>query len=127
MVLPFYAGVWRRLGHGVIAGLPTKMKLLYHAYMQSCGMKDGKMDIKIVGKSGQISLGKAMSGMGFIMETLPGGDILLKHAVVMPVNERWLHEPAMKEKLARADEWMHNNPPKETDLEELEVSHEAIP
>ena len=79
------------------------------------------MDIKTVGKSGQISLGKALAGMGFIMETLPGGDILLKHVVVVPVNERWLHEPAMKEHLARADEWMRNNPAKETNLGKLEV------
>ena len=77
------------------------------------------MQIKIVGKSGQISLGKAIAGMCFIMETLPGGDILLKHAVVVPVNERWLHEPAMKKKLARADHWMRNNPAKETDLKEV--------
>ncbi len=38
------------------------------------------MELKVVGKSGQISAGKAMAGMGFIMETLPGGDILLKHS-----------------------------------------------
>lgn len=79
-------------------------------------MKALTMQIKIVGKSGQISLGKSIAGMGFIMETLPGGDILLKHAVVVPVNERWLHEPAMKKKLARADQWMRDNPAKETDL-----------
>ena len=79
------------------------------------------MDIKTVGKSGQISLGKALAGTGFILETLPGGDILLKHAVVIPVNERWLHEPAMKKELARADEWMRLNPPRETDLDELET------
>ena len=79
------------------------------------------MEIKIVGKSGQISLGKAMAGMNFILETLTDGDILLKHAVVMPVNERWLHEPAMKQQLARADEWMRNNPAKETKLAELEA------
>jgi hypothetical protein len=89
--------------------------------MQSCGMKEAVMDLKIVGKSGQISLGKAMAGLGFIVESLPGGDILLKQAVVVPVNERWLHEPAMKEKLARADEWMRNNPARETDLDALEV------
>ena len=59
--------------------------------------------------------------MGFIMEELPGGDILLKHAVVVPTNERWLHEPAVKEKLAKADEWMRRNPPKESDLGELEA------
>jgi hypothetical protein len=78
--------------------------------MQSCGMKAMAMDLKIVGKSGKISIGKSMAGMGFIMEVLPGGDILLNHAVVVPSNERWLHEPAMKKKLARADEWMRNNP-----------------
>lgn len=82
---------------------------MYHAVMQSCGMKEMMMELKVVGKSGQISVGKAMAGMGFIMETLHGGDILLKHAIVVPANERWLHEPAMKEKLARADEWMRNN------------------
>jgi hypothetical protein len=79
------------------------------------------MDIKVVGKSGQISLGKAMAGMNFILETLTDGDILLKHVVVVPVNERWLHEPALRQQLARADEWMRNNPAKETKLEELET------
>ncbi len=77
--------------------------------------------IKTVGKSGQISLGKALAGMEFIMEELPGGDIMLKRAVVVPMNERWLHEPAMKEKLAHADEWMRQNPPRETSLDELEA------
>lgn len=84
--------------------------------------------IKTVGKSGQISLGKAMAGMDFILEELPGGDIILKRAVVVPMNERWLHEPAMKEKLIRADNWMRDNPAQETNLDELEsklgVPHE---
>lgn len=83
------------------------------------------MYLKIVGKSGQISVGKSMAGLGFIMETLPGGDILLKHAVVVPSNERWLHESAMKEKLTRADEWMRNNPVRETNLAELEAKLEG--
>ena len=77
--------------------------------------------IKTVGKSGQISVGKALAGMDFIMEELPGGDIILKRAVVVPMNERWLHEPAMKERLAQADNWMRQNPPRETDLDELET------
>jgi hypothetical protein len=77
--------------------------------------------IKTVGKSGQISVGKALAGMEFIMEELPGGDIVLKRAVVVPMNERWLHEPAMKAKLARADEWMRQNPPRETNLDEIET------
>ena len=94
---------------------------MYHANMQSCGTKENMMHaIKTVGKSGQISLGKALAGAGFIMEELPDGDIMLKRAVVVPMNERWLHEPAMKKRLAQADEWMRQNPPQETNLDELE-------
>lgn len=77
--------------------------------------------IKTVGKSGQISIGKALAGMGFILEELPGGDIMLRRAVVVPMNEAWLHQPAMKERLARAAEWRRQNPPRETDLDELET------
>ena len=77
--------------------------------------------IKVVGKSGQISLGKALAGMEFLVEQLPGGDIILKRAVVIPQNERWLHEPAMKEKLAKADAWMRENKPQETDIDALEA------
>ena len=79
------------------------------------------MHIKTVGKSGQISLGKAMAGMGFIVEEMPGGDIMLKRAVVVPLNERWAHEPGTKAKLAQADAWMRGNPPAETNLDQLEA------
>jgi hypothetical protein len=85
-------------------------------------MKEEAMSIKTVGKSGQISLGKALAGMDFIMEELPDGDIILKRAVVVPMNERWLHEPAMKKKLAQADDWMRNNTAQETKLDELEAN-----
>lgn len=37
--------------------------------------------------------------------------------VTFEPNERWLHEPAMKEQLARADKWMKANPAKETAYE----------
>jgi hypothetical protein len=76
--------------------------------------------VKVVGKSGQISLGKALAGQEFLVEEFPDGDIVLKRAVVVPINERWLHEPAMQEKLARADAWMRENPARATDLDALE-------
>lgn len=95
---------------------------MYHAIMQSCGMKEVGMNIKTVGKSGQISLGKSLAGMDFVMERQEGGDILLKHVLVIPANERWLHEPAMKQKLARADNWICSHPGKDTNLDELEAS-----
>ncbi len=74
--------------------------------------------IKTVGKSGQISLGKAMAGMGFLMEELPGGDIMLKRAVVVPMNERLL-APAVHAELEAAREWRRNNPAKASDLTAL--------
>lgn len=77
--------------------------------------------IKTVGKSGQISLGKALAGTDFVMEELPNGNIVLKRAVVALMNERWLHEPGMEEKLAIADEWMLQNAPQETNLDALET------
>jgi hypothetical protein len=79
------------------------------------------MQVKTVGKSGQISLGKALAGSGFIVEALPDGDIMLKRAVVVPLNERWAHEPVIKKKLAKADTWAQTHAPEETDLDQLEA------
>ena len=98
---------------------------MYRANMQSCGMKEDVMNFKTVGKSGQISLGKALAGVDFIMEIQQDGDIMLKRALVIPANERWLHEPSVKEALARADKWMRNNSAKETDLDALEAKADA--
>ena len=75
-------------------------------------------NIKTVGKSGQISLGKAMAGMGFIVQELPGGDIVLKRAVVIPMNERLL-DPAVHAELEAARKWRRSNPAKATDLAAL--------
>lgn len=92
---------------------------MYHADMPSCGTTESVMqNIKMVGKSGQISLGKAMAGMGFIMQELPGGDIVLKRAVVVPMNERLL-DPVVHAELEAAREWRRNNPAKATDLTTL--------
>lgn len=75
------------------------------------------MKLKLVGKGGQISLGRAKAGACFIVQSLPTGDILLK---LVPENEKWLHEHDIKGKLARADEWMKNNPANPTyNLNEL--------
>ena len=80
-------------------------------------MKGNVMEtIKIVGKSGQISLGKSMAGKGFVLEPLPTGDILLKHSVIVPANEQWVHAPAMQKRLAKADAWMAKNAATETSI-----------
>jgi hypothetical protein len=80
------------------------------------------MNIKTVGRSGQISLGKSLAGLNFDMEQLPDGDIILKQVVVVPVNEKWANTPDMKARLAAADAWMQGNAPAATAIEALEES-----
>lgn len=48
-----------------------------------------------------------------------------KDNATIPANEQWLHEPAMKQKLARAEKWLKENPPRETDLDELVAKYHA--
>ena len=85
-----------------------------HAAQKECVMHN----IKIVGKSGQNSLGKAKAGMGFTMQKLPRGNIVLKRTVVVPINYRLL-DPAVQAELEAVREWRRNNPAKATDLTAL--------
>lgn len=92
--------------------------------MPSCNKPRGNQmmrpHLKVVGKSGQISIGKNFAGTAFLLEPLEGGDFLLKKASVFPSNESWIHAPAMQAKIKAADEWMESNPASTTDLDELE-------
>ena len=78
------------------------------------------LNYKVVGKSGQISIGKSFAGVAFLVEKLAGGDFILKKATVMPSNEQWIYEPALQSKLEAADQWMKSNPAQETDLDALQ-------
>lgn len=48
-------------------------------------------------------------------EAPPGGDTVLTRAVVVAI-KRWLREPAIRKRHARADAQMGTNPPAETSL-----------
>lgn len=78
------------------------------------------VEIKTIGASGQISLGKHNAGKTVMVDELEPGVWLVKTAQVIPDNELWLHTPEMKAKLDRALAWMATHEPKETDLDELE-------
>jgi len=75
--------------------------------------------LKRIGSSGQLSLGKKYAGCYFAVEQQADGVLLLRPMKVMPESEAWLHTPEMREQLAKAEEWMRNNPPRETDLDAL--------
>lgn len=75
--------------------------------------------LKMVGNSGQLSLGKKYAGKYFKVEHQSDGAVLLRPMKVVPDAEAWAHEPAMREQLRRADEWAKHTPPAETKLDNL--------
>jgi hypothetical protein len=90
--------------------------------MLSCGMRafgHGNA-VKTIGSSGQISLGKHHAGRTVTVEEIEDGVWLVRTARIIPDNELWLHEPAVKKTLDRAIEWAEKNPPRSSDLNKLE-------
>jgi hypothetical protein len=77
-------------------------------------------EIKTIGASGQISLGKQNAGRTVVVDQVEEGVWLIKTAQVIPDNELWLHTPGMKAKLDRAFAWLDTHKPKESNLDELE-------
>jgi hypothetical protein len=77
------------------------------------------MEVKTIGASGQISLGKQYAGRTVVVDQLEEGVWMIKTAQVIPDNERWLHEPEIKRKLDAALEWAAKNPPRESDPNEI--------
>ena len=75
--------------------------------------------LKMVGKSGQFSLGKKYAGQYFEVEQQPDGAVLLRPMKVVPDAEAWVHEPAMRGQLQRADAWVKNTPRADTKLNAL--------
>ena len=73
-------------------------------------------EIKTVGASGQISLGKQYAGRTVIVEKTDDGVWMIRTASVVPDNEHWLHTPQAKASLDRALEWSAKNKRIETDL-----------
>ena len=79
----------------------------------------GNNMLKMVGSSGQLSLGKKYAGKYFQVEHMEGGAVLLRPMKLVPDAEAWVHEPALRAQLRRADEWAKRTPPAATDLTSL--------
>ncbi len=76
-------------------------------------------EIKVVGKSGQISLGKRYAGKTLRLERRPDGTVLLTAVAMVPENQLWtLHEPH-RSRIERGLTWAASNKPQETDVEDL--------
>ncbi len=77
-------------------------------------------DIKTIGSSGQISLGKQNAGRTVTLEEIEEGVWLIKAARIIPENELWLHRPSAGQTLTRAIDWAEKHAPKPSRLETLE-------
>jgi hypothetical protein len=77
---------------------------------------DYEADIKRVGKSGQISLGKEHTGQYFREERREDGSILLVPVVVVARSHWTVRDEA---KIRKALEWAAANPPRESNLDAL--------
>jgi hypothetical protein len=89
--------------------------------MHSCYPNVGmSVEIKTVGSSGQISLGKENAGRTVMVEQVDEGTWVIKAARVIPETELWLHTPAITEVLSRSIRWAEKHPPRKSNLAAVE-------
>ena len=76
--------------------------------------------IKIIGSSGQISLGKKFAGRHVLVEEIESGVWIVKLGRFVPESEHWLFSDAVKDDLDEAINWAEQTPPQSSNLNELE-------
>jgi hypothetical protein len=75
-----------------------------------------KTSVKVIGANGQISLGKEYAGRQVLVEEREPGVWFVRTAIVIPENERWLHEPQAAAELQTALAWAAKTKPHESDV-----------
>lgn len=78
-----------------------------------------KREIKTVGKSGQISLGKSYAGKTLRVDRRADGSILLTAVAVVPESQLWTLEEPHRTGIAQGMAWAAATPAAETDLDAL--------
>jgi len=76
-------------------------------------------EIKRVGQSGQISIGRDLAGKLLRLEQLDGGRLLLTPVVDVPESQLWTLSEPHKSRIERGLAWAAANPPSETDVDAL--------
>jgi hypothetical protein len=78
------------------------------------------MNVKRIGSSGQIALGKEYAGRMVVVEQPDPGTWVIKLGQFVPDSERWLFNARVTAELDEAIRWAESNPPRETDLDALQ-------
>ena len=71
-------------------------------------------EIKVVGSSGQISLGKRYAGKMLELQNLDDGSILLRAVAMVPESQLWTLEEPDHSRIARGLAWAAHSEPRET-------------
>ena len=84
--------------------------------MDSADNATEQVEIKVVGKSGQISLGKSYAGKTLRLDRRRDGTMLLTAVAVVPENQLWTLDEPHRSIIARGLTWAAKTPAEETDL-----------
>lgn len=76
-------------------------------------------EIKVVGKSGQISLGKSYAGTTLRLDRREDGSILITRVAMVPESQLWTLEDPDRSRIARGLAWAAETAAAETDIEDL--------
>lgn len=76
-------------------------------------------EIKVVGKSGQISLGKKYAGKTLRLLRRDDGSILITSVAMVPESQLWTLQEPHRSRIARGLAWAAETAPQETDMDVL--------
>jgi hypothetical protein len=76
-------------------------------------------EIKVVGKSGQISLGKKYAGKTLRLLRRDDGSILITSVAMVPESQLWTLEEPHRSRIARGLAWAAETAPQETNMDVL--------
>lgn len=80
------------------------------------------IEIKVVGKSGQISLGKRFAGKTLRVERHADGTVVLTAVAMVPEHQLWTLEEPHRSRIERGLAWAASTAPRETDIDALTKS-----
>lgn len=76
-------------------------------------------EIKVVGQSGQISLGKSYAGKVLRVERHKDGRIVLTAVALVPESRLWTLDEPHRSRIARGLAWAAETRPEETEIDAL--------
>ena len=76
-------------------------------------------EIKVVGKSGQISLGKRYAGKTLEVQSLDDGSLLLRAVAMVPESQLWTLDEPHRSRIARGLDWAARTEPRASDPDSL--------